>query len=298
MIRFSGRAAVPDGCIIAVDLRLGGQFVANAQVEVDAQGRFQGQFGPFLKRLFAGLYDLEAHFRLHDQPAKIRHRFRQAFPGKEGEKRSHLTDRQFVRLGSPEQERIELEEMRKHFRTMADRLLALLEELELHFSSAGRSVFRTAEGKLDEQAWLEWLDRRSLRGLSAEDRARFLQKLRSLEQDMLSPDGGFDEPEWREWMDYRFREEVIGLARAHQAERDRWQVVKFHDAWLELEELCSTLLRLSQERSKYLYERNGLPVAQSDLRPPGGDVLRLGPSAPSPAGIRRGLERILRQVGL
>ena len=74
--------------------------------------------------------------------------------------------------------------------------------------------------------------------------------------------------------------------------------MRFHDAMLEMESLFGALIKLSQNRARYIYEHQGLQVHPNDMRPPGADELRLGVSYASPIGIRRTVKRILTEIGV
>ncbi|RME76846.1 MAG: hypothetical protein D6776_00520 [Planctomycetota bacterium] len=304
VIRFSGKAQLPEGCVIALDLKLDGEPVGNAEAEVIApynrsSDNFQGQFGPFRKRMFSGNYSVEAYFRLADQPAKVRYRFRKELGKRELAKLSSGYARNYVYVGNRTQEELEKQELRKHFRRTTDKILGLLDELETQFSLAGRADPRwhkSGEG-VDEAAWEAWLKKRSLKGMSASEQREWLERLRT-EQGPLTPEGDFDEAAWREWLDRSWREEVLALYRQHRAYVEKWQTVRFNDAMLEMESLFGALIKLSQNRSRYIYEHQGLAVDANDARPPGADELRLGVSLASPIGIRRTVKRILTEIGL
>jgi hypothetical protein len=304
LIRFSGKAQLPEGCVIALDLKLDGQPVGNAEAEIlspysRTQDNFQGQFGPFNKRMFSGNYTVEANFRLADQPAKVRYRFRQELDRRELAKLSTGYARNFVFVGNPTQEELEKEQLRAHFRKTTEQITGLLDDLEVNFSVAGRADPRwhRGGGDVDEAAWQDWLKKRSLKGMPSQQRDDWMRRIRA-HGGHLTSSGDFDEAGWREWLDHSWREEVLALYKSHRAYADTWQVLRFHDQVLEMEALFGALIKLSQNRASYLYEAQGLQVHPNDMRPQGADELRLGVSYASPVGIRRTVNRVLTEIGI
>lgn len=294
-IQVAGAASYPDNCVIFLALKLDGRMIANVDAYTNG-GRFTAEFGPFKRRLFAANYEIEATFVASQQPRRMARMFKRAFPDeRERAARSRAIDRQYVRLGSRSDENDHKRALRQHLEGTIDDAERLLEDLEEHFLSAGRSGFKEG-GEVAELDWEEWLRHRSLSDLGEEDFRRRADKLAKAKHHLTSQ-GNFDDRSWREWLDHNWRGEVLGLARRHVEFRDSWEILKHPDAMLHLEEMLSVLMRLSQQRSQELYEKNHLPVHESDRRPPGADVIRLGAGRVGPAHFHQLVRRIKKELG-
>lgn len=296
-VRCAGRAIYPDGCVVVVSLALEGHILGYIDCEV-TRGRFQGTFGPYTKRLFSGHYTVEARFEASSQTGKIRRAFKKTYKDPaERAKFASAHDREVLRVGSDQLVQREQEEIQAHFKRVVERLLRLLDEIEAKFSMGGRALFRDSKGSVDEAAWELWLDRRSLRGVKGKERKDYVESWRA-ERSMLTGNNRFDEDAWREWLDNSYRMDVLALAEDNKRYVERWQVMRFHKQLLSLDDLFGQLLKLSQMRSQYLYERVGLKLHDNDIRLKGSDVLQLGASKTTPRGIERDAKHILRAVGV
>ncbi|MFC1706803.1 hypothetical protein ACFL59_08280, partial [Planctomycetota bacterium] len=295
-ISVSGGAKYPDECVVFLRLSLEKQVIASEQAIVTG-GRFSAQFGPFKRRLFAGNYLIVAEFDLYSQPGAIRRLFRKTFSDPaDRDARASTRDKEYVRIGKANAERDQLNELRDHFRRTILKVEELVQELEDNFCVAGRSIFRQKDGSIDETKWEEWLSRRTLKGVAEKKFSKRVTALKSKKGFLKN--GYFDDAAWREWLDFRWRGAVLELAKNHVEYRDSWQVIKFHDAILHLEELLSMTLKLSQGRSTILYEKNSLPIAATDKELEGKDIIRFPTRGASPAALRKIIRKIEREVGI
>jgi hypothetical protein len=300
VITVTGKADYPDGALIQLELKLEGRSIANTQAEVQARA-FRGNFGPYTRQLFAGNYWIEARFMLSQQPGEIRRAFREMV--KDPKKRDELAqahDRTFVRVGSVSDEQWQQKELKGYFAGALKRARDLLAELESNFGASGRSIFRTKDGKVDEQEWEAWLKKHALRGLSGDALEAKIAELRKANTSFVNKDGTFNDTAWREWLDYKWREEgVFKLVKDHVAYRDRFLVMKNEDEVQKLEELFSTLVRLSQVRSQALYRGNGLPISPNDVQVKADALgIGLGGGPASAAAIEALARRVEKGVGL
>lgn len=299
MIRVSGSAALPDQCNIKLYLKLGNdEAVANADATVTS-GRFVGAFGPYTREVFAGHYWVEAVFKMQDQGKRVRDALKRFYTNPlDLAARERCVDRQACRVGTSEQEDAQQKELRGHLALAVARVRTLARELELCYSGAGRSAFRLDGKKVDEAAWETWLFKRALRSVREEDRSKRIDEIRKKGGRFVTEDGSFADSRWREWMDHGFRAEVFDLARGHYAFRDRYLIVRYGDAMLKLEELFGLLGKFSQNRSRELYEINGLPVPAQDAEGAAMDVLKFGGGKVTLGTIEQVARKVVREVGL
>lgn len=318
VVQVSGEAALPDGCNIVVEIKLEGTAITTLTLPVQSR-RFAGAFGPYTRDLFADDYWVEASFLLASQPPRVKKAIRDLYARSPLDlgARERATDRQPVRIGAPGQKERELEELRGHIARCLERVRELLHDLEMQYSGAARSWpgFRK-DGKLAEAAWEDWLAtrwivlrtiRNELRGLSRDARRarareaapRVAPEVREAAR-FLTDDGRFADARWREWIDHKLRADIRELAKGHVAYRDRFLVVKHADAMDKLDELFAMLKALSEQRSRELYEGNGLPVAGQDAeRDPSADLLRFDAGSELTASdIETAARKIAREVNL
>lgn len=301
VINCAGKADYPDGTLIELALELDRKRIASSQATVQARV-FQGTFGPFQQQLFAGNYMAIASFQLNNQASEIRKAFRATVtdPKKQAEMRQ-ASDHEFVRVGSASDEQYQMKELKDHFASAVARIRGLIRDLDGAYSSAGRSFFRTSDGKLDEEAWTTWLGKRALRAIPEGERDAKIAEWKK-DPRFVNPDLTFNDQAWREWLDFKWREEgVLKLMKDHVAYRQRYMVMKYQEDMLRLEEAYAMLLRLGQTRSTDLYVQNHLPVHEKDANVKGADPAMIGGGgmgAISPAHIETVLRKIVKSVGL
>jgi len=298
-IAVKGQAKYPDGCVILVSFKLDDLFSRSAEGIVKGS-RFQAKLGPFPRRLFAGNYAVEAEFEATTQPGRIRRLFRRTFKGKDRDARKHALDRQYVHVGTTSAEQDDLRQLRSHFRRTIEDARRHLTQIEDRFHSCGRSLFVRKNGKVDEDRWEDWLRRRSMKHLGS---AAFDKKAKELAAAQSFLKGNrFQDGAWREWLDYRWRTQVLELAREHAKFRDSWEILKFPKAVRSLEEALATLMRLSQKRSQELYEGNGMSLPKKDQTLGGAEagagIIRITPGVVAPARVEKLLRKAAAGVGL
>lgn len=299
MVRVSGQAALPDDCIVKLNLKLGNEsVVANADAKTSG-GRFYGAFGPYTRELFAGHYWVEAVFEAQAQGKRVRDAMKRFYKDPiELAARERCTDRQACKIGTTEQEDAQNKELRSHLAQSLARTRSLARDLEMCYAGAGRSAFRPDGKKVDEAEWEAWLAKRTLKSVAEADRPRRIEEIRAKGLKFLAKDGSFADAKWREWLDHKFRAEAYELARGHAAFKDRYLVVKYADAMADLGDLFGLLGKLAQNRSRELYERNALPVPAQDAEGADMDVLKFGGGKVTLGSIEQGVKKIARDVGL
>ncbi|MHC4829256.1 MAG: IPT/TIG domain-containing protein [Planctomycetota bacterium] len=216
-IEVSGAAAYPPGTIIALKLVLDKekQIVTRGEAKVldkpapdDARLKlFQTTLGPFRADLFAGFYAIEAEFKLVDQSRRIKRVFKQYFPSEEVQQSmKYAHHRNFLQVGTDDDERRELEALRRHFGQTTTAAEKLLEELEDNFCGTGKSLFREKNGKLKEAEWKDWLKKRSLKPLARREQD-FNAKASMLKakKTFVDAKNRFEDEQWREWLDANWR---------------------------------------------------------------------------------------------
>jgi hypothetical protein len=297
-IQVRGEAKLPDGCIVACQLKLGDELVTGIDVVVKEK-RFEGAFGPYEQELFAGNYWVYAVFRIEDQSKKTRDVFKSAFPDPiERAARERAQHRQACRVGNAEQEAQQQREVRAHIANTLARVRRLVRRLETAFAAAGRGAF-VREGKCDEAGWEAWLPTRSLKNVPrAEHEARKAEYRRH--RGFAGPEGIFLESRWREWMDFGFRPEVLALAKSHYDYRNRYLVIRYGDAMIKVEELFGLLIQLSEARSRQLYELCSLPIAAQDRDVAASvDVIKLfSKTEVTPGGIEQAARKAAKEIAL
>ncbi|HVY60774.1 MAG TPA: IPT/TIG domain-containing protein, partial [Planctomycetota bacterium] len=299
VVRVSGAAKVPDESRIDLALRLGKNVITTADAVVQG-GRFEASFGPYAKELFSGSYWVDATFDAQLQSKTLRRLFKATFKEEaDREAHRHATDRQPVRIGSPEQEAAETREVRRYVARAVVEARTRLADLEQAYSSAGRAAYRKG-GKVDEAAWEAWLALRSLRNVPLAERPARAEAIRKHPR-FLAPDGTFAVAAWREWMDRSFRPELVELERANTIFGERYLQMKppYHDALLWIDNIFATTRALSELRSQDLYRLNGfLEAAPEDAGVKDSNLLQIGATSASTAAIEATIAKVVRETSL
>ena len=269
----TGRSDLPAECEISLKLSLGDsgslKLGNDAGATVGEDHRFQAKIGPFPKPLAPGRYWVDADFNLSEQPKKIRRAFELAFKD-EGErrKRERCRDRKPLDVGSSGDQDAQVREMKSHETGTIAKLRQLHRELEVAFGAALRSKFKKGKD-VDEAAWEDRLDGKSLQGLDAPVRAAWVKEMKA-RSEFLTSGGAFAEPKWREWLDGKFTDDLAEVGKANASVLDRFLVVKDRPILEMLQHEIDYLGKLARYRSHELYEVSGLPLAPQDGEPQSG----------------------------
>jgi len=297
-IQVSGEARLPDGCVIALALKLGDEIVTTINLPVKDKV-FQGAFGPYTQELFAGHYFVTAEFDIQRQTKALRTAFTKFFPDTaDRSAHEHAHDTQACRVGNSAQEVEQERQVREHVAESLARALRLTRRIENAFASAGRGAFMR-DGKVDETGWEAWLAMRSLRNVPKGERAARIEEFKRT-RSFAAEDGIFREAKWREWLDFAFRPDVQALAKRHIDYRNRYLVIKYPDAMIKLEEIFGNIQSLTEARSRQLYQLVGIPPPPQDGDADGGpDMIKLGGTTNvTPGLIEASARKVARLVAL
>ena len=292
-IAIVGKAEYPNDSVIFLTLMPGSGDDKRAVSMGDAivkDGFFRTSFDLKGRALFPAFYYVHAEFKLEKQPSSVRTAFRNTFTKPEDvAAHEHGEDKKPLKVGDPE---TGLQEMHEHFATTLRRVRALTDDLEDGFASAGRSMFRGKDGKVDEVAWEAWLQQWPYQAMDATTfRARTAAVRKGLR--FLASNSMFEPDAWRSWMDGVWRDGLTSLAHDHAAFKGRYQFAPCDDAAEKLSILIGDLMRLSQKRSQEIYDGNHLDTPAADKEQQKDPALRVAGSGPVSRPI---LEKDVRDI--
>lgn len=268
-------------------LSFDGGFLGNTRATI-AKGRFEAIFGPYQKRLFPGVYRVEADFSLYHQRRKVRLAWYEQIGREQALAWRALHNYQLFQVGDESSALALAEKTREDLLTSLGELRERLSEIQELYATTVRCLFREGNAlTIDEARWEQWVTAQRFAS-GPEDLERLRKNTVCLKKDYLNPEA------WESTARAAFAKVAKTLER-NDAYTGRFALMRFHEAHRNLRTLASMYLELYLKRTALIYRRSGLRPPPSLVKDSG--IAKVGRSAIGGAGQFRALaNQIERQL--